>query len=370
MKQLSRAYLLITALAAAGCVLLLLDHGEYAAADAFRSAVECADASSDHCFQLYPGVIQAVRAAQTSSGEQDAVDIASRGTNIQVSLLPSVTDASLVQAGAPVTVEWYVGSVATVWIGNHAVPSTSNLAAGHADFAYVGWMLVWLAALFWAIVLLNRRMLALFAAVRILPTTAEVYALAAREIILPDGNTGWVVKSRAQQALFLPLVLAALALISIRPLMNPDLRLFALAGDALLFGGIIVRLVLTFRNSRVVADRASIAIADWLGKMRSWPVADIELVAIVGLRWTDWAVPTLLFVGRDGSKLFGVTSLYWNLEEIGAVCLKLGILLSLDYVPTRPRRINGVRLVMRLVVTLITGALLALSFLPLPSGTG
>jgi hypothetical protein len=332
--------------------------------------VECADTSSDHCFQLYPGVIQAVRAAQTSSGEQDAVDVASRATNIHLSLLPSVADASLVVAGTPVTVEWYVGSVATVWIGNRAVPSTSNLAAGHADFAYVGWMLVWLAALFWAIVLLNRRMLALFAAVRILPSAARVHALAAREVILPGGTTGWVVKSRAQQALFLPLVLVALALISIRPLMNLDLRLFALVGDALLFGWIIVRLVLTFRNSRVVADHVSIAIADWLGRMRSWPVTGIERVAIVGVRWTDWAVPALLFIGRDGTELFGVTSLYWNLDEIGALCLRLGIPLSLGYVPTRPRRINRMRLAMNLVVTLITGALLAVSFLPLPSGAG
>jgi hypothetical protein len=212
-------------------------------------------------------------------------------------------------------------------------------------------------------------MLALFAAVRILPSAAKVHALAASEVILPGGTTGWVVKSRAQQALFLPLVLAALALISIRPLMNPDSRLFALVADAVLFGWIIVRLVLTFRNKRVVADRASITICA-LGRMRSWPVTDIELVAIVGVRWTDWAVPALLFIGRNGTELFRVTSLYWNLDEIGALCLRLGIQLSLDYVPARPRRINRVRLAMNLVVTLITAALLAVSFLPLPSGAG
>ncbi len=162
---------------------------------------------------------------------------------IHVSLLPSLADVSLVQAGPSVAVEWYVGSVATVWIGNQAIPSTSNLAAGHADFAYVGWLQVWLAAPFWAIVLLNRRMLALFAPARILPTAAEVTTLAARETILPGGTTGWIVKSRAQQGMFLPLLVVALALISIRPLINPDLRLLAPAGDALLFGGISGRLI-------------------------------------------------------------------------------------------------------------------------------
>ncbi|HEV2027886.1 MAG TPA: hypothetical protein VGS16_05050 [Candidatus Dormibacteraeota bacterium] len=366
MKKLSRAYLLIAALATAGCIYLLLDHSEYDAAAAFRNAVECADVTSDHCYQLYPGVVQAVRVAQTSSGEQDAVDISSRGSTIHVSLLPSAADASLLQAGAPVTVEWFVGSVATVWIGRQAIPSTANLAASHANFAYIGWILVWLAALFWAIVLLNRRMLALFAAVRILPATADIRALAGREVILPGGTTGWVVKPRAHEALLLPLLLVALVLISLRPLMNPDSRPFALVGDVLLFGQVIVSLALNLRNARVLADHASITRADWLGRTRSWPLAEIEQAAIVGLRWTDWAVPALLFVSRSGPVLFGVTSLYWNLDEIGALCVRLGVPLSVGYVPTQRRRINPVRLGMNLFAVLITGAFLVLSFLPLP----
>jgi hypothetical protein len=365
MKKLSRAYLLIAAFATAGCILLLLDHGEYDAAAAFRSAVECADATSDHCYQLYPGVIQAVRVFQTTSGEQDAVDIASRGSTIHLSLVPSPADASLLKAGAAVTVEWYVGSVATVWIGRQAVPSTANLAASHADFAYIGWGLVWLAALFWAITLLNRRMVALFAAVRILPATAEVRALAGREIILPGGTTGWVVKPRAQEALFLPLLLAALALISVRPLMNPNSRSVALVGDMLLFGSILFRLALTLRNARVMADRSSISRADWLGRIRSWPLAEIQQAAIVGLRWTDWAVPAVLFIGRDGDELFGVTSLNWNLDEIGALCVSLDIPLSVGY-RGRSRRVNRLRLALSLGAILITGAFLVISFWPPP----
>ena len=366
MKKLSRAYLLIAAFATAGCIFLLLDHSEYDAATNFRSAVECPDANSDHCYQLYPGVIQAVRVAQTTSGEQDAVDITSRGSTIHLSLLPSPAAASLVAAGAPVTVEWYVGSVATVWIGSQAIPSTANLAAGHDNFAYIGWILVWLAALFWAVLLVDRRMLSLFAAVRILPATAEVRALASREVILPGGTTGWIVKPRAQEALLLPLVLAVLAVISVRPLMNPYSRPLALVGDILLFGPIIVRLALTLRNARVLADRSSITRADWLGRIQSWPLADIQQAAIVGLRWTDWAVPAVLFIGRDGVELFGVTSLNWNLDEIGALCVSLGIPLSVGYIPVRPRRVNRVRLALSIGAVLITGAFLVISFLPAP----
>jgi hypothetical protein len=365
MKKLSRAYLLIAAFAAAGCIFLLLDHGEYDAASAFRSAVECADANSGQCYQLYPGVIQAVRVFQTTTGEEDAVDIASRGSTIHLSLLPSPADASLLKAGAAVTVEWYVGSVATVWIGREAIPSTANLAASHADFAYIGWGLLWLAALFWAITLLNRRMLALFAAVRILPAKADVRALAGREIILPGGTTGWVVKPRTQEALFLPLLLAALALISLRPLMNPNSRPIALIGDILLFGPIVLQFALTLRNARVMVDRSSITRADWLGRMRSWPLVEIQQAAIVGLRWSDWAVPAVLFIGRDGKQLFGVTSLNWNLDEIGALCVSLGIPLSVGYAG-QPQRVSRLRLALSLGAILLTGAFLVLSFFPLP----
>jgi hypothetical protein len=314
-------------------------------------------------------VIQAVRVAQTTSGEQDAVDVASRGSTLHVSLLPSPAEASLVVAGAPVTVEWYVGSVATVWIGSQAIPSTANLGAGHADFAYIGWILVWLAALFWAVFLVDRRMLALFAAVRILPATAEVLALESRESILPGGTTGWIVKPRAQEALLLPLLLAVLAVVSVRPLMNPYSRPLALVGDVLLFGPIIVRLALTLRNARVMADRSSITRADWLGHIRSWPLADIQQAAIVGLRWTDWAVPAVVFIGRDGMELFGVTSLNWNLDEIGALCVSLGIPLSFGYVPARPRRVNRLTLALSIGAVLITGAFLVISFLPAPANS-
>lgn len=365
MKKLSRAYLVIAAFAAVGCVLLLIDRSEYDFADAFRNAVECADTSSDHCYQLYPGVIQAVHVDQTSSGQEDRVDVASVGSTIHVALLPLAVDASLVQAGAPVTVEWYLGSVASVWIGGRAIPSISGPTV-HANFAYIGWGLVWLAALFWAVMLVDRRMIALLAAVRILPATAEVQAMSAREVILPGGTTGWVVKPRAHQTLLLPFLLAVLALISVRPLMNPGSRSLALVGDVLFFGPIVIRFVLTLRNDRFTADHDSITRVNWLGRVRSWPLADIQQADVIGLRWSDWTVPTLWFIGRDGTELFGATSVLWNLDEIGALCVRLGVPISIGYISSRPQRLNLARLATRGVLILITGAFLLISFLPLP----
>ena len=365
MKKLSRAYLLIAAFASVGCVLLLIDRSEYDSAEAFRNAVECADTYTDHCYQLRPGVIQAVHVDETSSGQEDRIDIDSAGSTIHVALLTSAADAPLIQAGAPVTVEWYVGSVATIWILGRAIPSISSPAV-HANFAYIGWGLVWLAALFWAVMLVDRRMVALFAAVRILPATAEIQAMAAREVILPGGTTGWIVKTATPQALLLPLVLASLALISVRPLMNPGSRSLALVGDVLFFGPIVIRFALTLRNSRLTADHDSITLVGWLGGVRSWPLADIQEAAAIGLRWSDWTVPTLVFMGRDGAVLFGATSVLWNLDEIGALCVRLGVPITFDYIPRKPKRLNFARLATRGVLVLITGAFLLISFLPLP----
>ena len=364
LRKWSRGYLLVVATAVAGCVFLLLDHSEYDAADAFRSAVECPDASTGRCYQLYPGVIQAVRVVQTTSGKEEVVDIVSRGSTVHVTLLPSLTDASLVQVGTAVSVEWYVGSVAAVWVGHRAIPSTANLAI-HSNFAYLGWLLLWLAARFCAILLLNRRMLALFAAMKVLPATVQVASLGAREVILPGGTTGWVVKPGAREAQLLPLVFAALVVISVRPLINTASRPFALAGDLSLFGLAIISLGLTLRNSRLMADRASITWVDLLGRARSWSVTEIDRAAIVGLRWTDWAVPALLFVGRDGRELFRLSGVYWNLDEIGAVCTLLGIPLTPGYVPIESKRAKRLRFAIGLVSTLISGALLVVSVLQL-----
>lgn len=364
MKRFRRAYLLIAALAAAGCILVLLDRAEYDAAAAFQAAVECADTNSDHCVQTYPGAIQYVRVAQTTSGEQDQVDITSRGVIEHVALLPSPSQAPLVRVGATVMVEWYTGSIATVWIAGSAIPTTSNLAAGHADVGFIGAILIWLAAMFGALMLVNRRMAADLAAAFVLPSPGQVLGLGAQGTVLPGGSVGWVIRPRLREAFFLPLGLALLALISIRPFTNPDTRLLAVAGDAIVFVPLLVHLVLELRNSRILVDRSSIRKVDWLGRIRSWPVTEIDVWALGGIRWSGWLIPVLILLGRDGSELFTVTSLGWRLDELGAAFLAVGIPLTLEY--EKVRRVNWTRRAFTFLITLPSLALLVLSFLPLP----
>jgi hypothetical protein len=358
------ALLLIALFGAVGCVLLLLDNAEYDAARQFKAAVECPDASSGACYQLYPGVLTQVRRARTSSGEQDAVTVESRGRDLHLSLLPSPADASLLTPGVPVRVEWYVGSVAAVWIEGRPIPTTSNLAAGHANIGYVGGILLWLAALFLAILLLNRRMARLLASVRVLPRAAVAVA----QTILPSGNAGWIVRPRLREALVLPLGLVVLALISIRPFMNPQTRALALIGDVVVFGPVAIAMVMTLRNARLFLDRTSIERIDRFGRSRSWPVSGIREVVIFGVRWTDWMVPSLVFVGSDGVEQFWISALVWDVGEVIALCAAIGVPVTNDYMQKAQKR-NWCRQLSRAAVLVVTGALLAASFLPLPPST-
>jgi hypothetical protein len=341
--------------------MLLFDFAEYDAARQFEAARACADANSAGCYQLYPGVIKEVRRATTSSGEQDSITVTSRQTDLHVSVLPSPEDAPLLVAGASVNVEWYTGNVATIWVGGRPIPTTANLAAGHANYGYIGWMLLWIAGLLLAIVLLNRRMAVLFSAARLLPRSAG----ADTQVLLPSGSPGWIVRPRLREALLLPLALVVLALLSIRPFMNPDTRVLAVAGDFLLVLPVVIGLALTLRNARLVIDRSSILSVDRFGRSRSWPVAEIEEAAIVGVRWTDWNVPSLLWLGHDGTELFAVTSLLWDLGQVLAICVAIGIPITVDYTPV-PRKVRWTRRAALTALAVVTTAFLVASFLPLP----
>jgi hypothetical protein len=357
----ARAFLLIAFLAAVGCVLLLLDRAEYDAAQAFKSATECADVNSAACFQRYPGVIEKVRRAQTSEGEQDAVTLTSRQVELHVSLTPSAADAALVQPRAKVSVEWYVGSVATVWIAGHAIPTTSNLGARHANIGFVGGIVVWLAALLMGIVLVGRRMAVLFAEALALPRPA----VASTQVLLPTGYAGWLVKPQLREALLLPFGIMLLALVSVRLFINPGTRVLALAGDALVLIPVAVGLVLTLRNARLMLDPSSVVLVDGLGRHRSWPVSEIDQAAIVGVRWTDWSIPSLLFVRIDGEELFAVTSLLWDLGQLISICAAIGVPVTFGYRPAR-RRAGWRRRTAQAIFAVVSGALLIASFFPPP----
>jgi len=360
MKGNSGVLLLIATVASGGLLLIFLDRAEYDVASDFNAAVECADTSSPHCYQLYPGVIQTVRRAQTSSGDQDAVDITRRNSTVHVSLLPSGSDSALIRVGSPVTVEWYVGSLATVWIEGRGIPTTANLANGHADVGFIGEVLIWLAALFGAVAFVNQRVSADLARA----------SLFLREVEGSDGAASYAIHPRMREALFLPLGLALIAISTAKPFMNPDTRALAMVGAALACAPVLVRSVLTQINCRVLVDRESVTRVDWLRRSTTWPLARVERAAIGTWRWAGWRVPTLSLVGRGSTELFSLTSLDWSLDEVAAACAGCGIRLSGGYLPRR--RVNWPRRALATAVAIPTFALVALSFqlgfLPTPWG--
>ena len=64
-----------------------------------------------------------------------------------------------------------------------------------------------------------------------------------------------------------------------------------------------------------------------------------------------------------------MASLYWNLDEVGALCVNLGVPISVGYLPKQPK-LNGARLAMRVVVLLIAVADFVISVVPLPPTRG
>ena len=360
-RQLERyrwVYLFAAVLAVVGCVFLLADAGQSIAAENYRAAKECADTSSGSCYQRSPGVINSVRVTQTTRGQRDEVQIASNNTSIHVSLLPSAADAALVQAGTAVTVEWYAGSVATVWISTHAFMSVSS-PFNHADFAYVGWILIWLAVFFGVLMLMSRRLELLF--------QRWVFggSPTGDQVVLPRGTIGWSIRAKLREVIVLPLLFAGVALISIRPFMNPDHRLIGSIVDLVLFGAALVSLTLMLRNSRVMADANSLMVSGRLGRVRTWPLTQVDVAARFNVRGPYSEIACVTFIGHEGNPLFTVSSLFWDIAEAEALCARVGIPLDFDYYLTRARRVSRKLQAAILTVTVISGAVLAWSFLPL-----
>ena len=365
MKKYRAVYLFIALLTVIGSGLVLADAYQSVLADDFSGAVECADTSSSHCYQLYPGVISSVRVTQVSAGQRDEVSIASRNTSVRVSLLPSPAEAALVQVGAAVSVQWYVGSVASVRISGDAIPSTSS-PFSRADFAYAGWTLIWLAAAFGGIMLVTRKLANAPVAPWVRAITDRAFGVTGREVILPTGTIGWSIRPRLKEVVVLPLVLALLALVSIRPFMNPDHLVFASIVEALVMGAALVGLALTLRNSRVMADTAMLMKAGRLGRIRRWPLSDFDLVADFYVQGPFAVIRCFAFIDHGGAELFTVTSMFWDLDQVEALCERAGLEVDFDYYLERDRPRNRRLRAGILVVSLAATAVTAWSFYPLP----
>jgi hypothetical protein len=365
MKKYRAVYVFIALLTVVGSGLVLADAYQSVLVEDLSGAVECADTSSTHCYQVYPGVITSVRVTQVSAGQRDEVSIASQNTSVRVSLLPSPSEAALVQVGATVSVQWYVGSVASVLIGGHAIKSTSS-PLNREDFAYAGWTLIWLAAAFGAIMLVTRKLAKAPVAPWVTAITDVAFGVTGSQVILPTGTIGWSIRPRLKEVVVLPFVLVVLALVSIRPFMNPDHLLIASVVDALVVAAALLGLVLTVRNSRVMADSALLMKADRLGRIRRWPLTDIDVVADFYVQGPFSVIRCFTFIGQDGTELFTVSSMFWDLDEVEALCETAGLEVDFDYYLTRDRpRSRRLRAAI-LAVSLATTAVTAWSFYPLP----
>jgi hypothetical protein len=365
MRKYRAVYVFIALLTVVGSGLVLADAYQSVLAEDFSGAVECADTNSSHCYQLYPGVISSVRVTQVSAGQRDEVSIASQNTSLRVSLLPSPSEAALVQVGATVSVQWYVGSVASVRIGGHAITSTSS-PFNRVDFAYAGWTLIWLAAAFGGIMLVTRKLASAPVSPWAKAITDVAFGVTGSQVILPTGTIGWSIRPRLKQVVVLPFVLSVVALVSIRPFMNPDHLLIGSIVDAVLVVGAILGLALTVRNSRVMADTAFLMKADRLGRIRRWPLDTVDEVADYNVQGPFSVIRCFTFIGHDAAELFTVSTLFWDLNEVEALCDKVGLQLDFDYYIARDRpRNRGLRGAI-LVVSLAATAVTAWSFYPLP----
>jgi len=348
-----------------GIILVAADQSQPGLADTYRAAVECSDSTSANCYQLSQGVIRSVKVDQTSSGEEDRLAIDTRGTTIDTRLTPSPSQSAKLKPGIDVTVKWYVGNVVAVVVGHDSIPSTESPLASAAGMGYAGAMLIWVAAAMAVVWVVGRRLVTAQANVRRSLDDEPGISLGPFEGIVAGGTVGWRIKPKMREALLLPIVIGVVALISITPFFNPQRRSIALIGDGVLVVALCIRWALTARNTRVLADRSSIMKADWLGRVKRWPVSDVAEGYMFSVRTLYSLNACIVFFGQDGSELFIVSSFYWDLNEITSVCMTIGIPLDGSYDEILIRGSRRKRIAIALG-TLVLGTLAGAYFFPAP----
>jgi hypothetical protein len=148
--------------------------------------------------------------------------------------------------------------------------------------------------------------------------------------------------------------------------MNPDHLLIASVVDALVVAAALLGLALSVRNSRVMADTAVLMKADRLGRIRRWPLSDIDVVADFYVQGPFSVIRCFTFIGQDGTELFTVSSMFWDLDEVEALCERADLEVDFDYYLTRDRPRSRRLRAGILAVSLATTAVTAWSFYPLP----
>jgi hypothetical protein len=313
-------------LVAIGVAFLIAAQVQNGAADPYRRARECPDATSPGCYQLSPGTIRSVSVSQTRSGERDTAVIDTRGTSVTVVLEPSTSAAAHVRTGAAVSVKWYQGKVTLVEVDGIGVPSIDNPAAQQSDFQFYGIATLVLGGASALVPIWVRRRRAQREAA--LAAGGESSA-GVEQSLLPDGELGWVVKPALKIRAVAALALGGgfLALTTLRFSADPTRTELAIALDAVLLAFGVLALLVYFRNSKVIATHKQITRIDWLGRSRTYLISDILHVD----RFRSGPNPYLIFAGRDGRQLFRVSGIYWDYERLDQMCGGLGLTLVGDF---------------------------------------
>lgn len=313
-------------LVAIGVAFLVAAQVQSGAANPYRNARECPDATSPDCYQLTPGTIRSVSVSQTRSGERDTTIIETGGTSVTVVLEPSASEAAHVRTGAAVTVKRYQGKVTLVEVDGLGVPSVDNPAAQQSNFQFYGIATLVLggASALVPIWVSRRR------ARKDAGLTAGGGAAAGDEpVLLPDGELGWVVtpavKMRAVAAVGLGVGFVVLT--TLRVAGDPTRTALAIAFDAVILASAMLVLLAYFRNSKLVASHKQITRVDWLRRARTYPISDVLHVD----RFRSGPNPYLIFAGRDGRQLFRVSGIYWDYERLDRLCVELGLTLVGDF---------------------------------------
>jgi hypothetical protein len=308
-------------LIAIGVGFLIAAFAQSASAGPYENARECPDAASPNCFQLSSGTIRSVSIALTRSGEQDTTVIDTRGASVTVVLEPSTSQAPHVRTGAEVTVKWYEGKATLIQVDGIGVPSIDNPAAQQFNFQFYGLVLVALGGLSVLLRIWALRRKALRSA---LQGSASAPALRLEQSLLPTGRNGWIVKATLKSPALLAIGIGAafLAFATVpRVLGDPTRAALVISLDIAIVGFGAIALAVYLRNSKVIGDGQQITRVDWLGRARSFPLADIRHVD----RFTSGRNRYAIFAGRDGKQLFRVSGIYWDFDQLDSACRELGL---------------------------------------------
>ncbi|HYW27217.1 MAG TPA: hypothetical protein VE953_23810 [Terriglobales bacterium] len=304
-----------------GVAFFVIAAHESAAADAYRAAQPCQQASADpaNCFELSDAVIRSVHVSQTRTGEQDDVVLATPTGSLTATLAPSSADSQHVRSGAAAIAKIYRGKVTAVAVDDRTVPSAENPAADQSQWRFYGLWFVGVGLASSLVIPVWRRVGRSARARDGSPPPPPQLQLE----VVPGGGIGTVLAPRVTRSVWLQLGFAAglLLLTTARWLLVPALtsRVLVVDGVILFLGALALWLYL--HNSRLFVDGNGLGRVDWLGRLTRYPSGSIVRANRYSVANRYRRNAYLAFVGPDGREVFKVVaSAYWDRAQLEALC--------------------------------------------------